>query len=244
MLRHPHRYPFACLAAFSALAFWLSSAAVLSQDDDFTPPALPTEGENLPVPPDLSRLQADLEEAVGDQFAMPEAAFQIFPESVRQDIQKYVTEVVALLATNQEEGLKKYLADNSAKVAVIFDQLGLKDVSADALLAEAQAPADIVGDDTILFPNEYRNYESYLASLSELTEQERGYLENSHRVASAFRLELAEAGENDERIQSALEKYRQQLEAINEQYAEHFRERFLESLDRADAAGGRPDIDR
>lgn len=182
--------------------------------------------------PDFTALMRDL----SDQgFRVPLQAFEIFPDSVRQDIQSLVTQLLPLMEPGREEDLTRFFDDQGDRIATVFDQPGLEP-NADALLA-------VPNPGSIKFPDEFENYATYLETLN-LEPFERDYMLQSHQIAENYRQEISQALADQERIQSALESYQNRLEALNERYEEQFREQFLESIDRAGAEGRRPDVDR
>lgn len=182
---------------------------------------------------DLSQLTEDLAK---QGFEVPLTAFEIFPETVRGEIQSLVAELLPLLEQGKEQELSQFFDDQGHRIATVFDQLGLQP-KADALLA------DPASGGTIKFPDEFDDYDAYLDSL-DLQPFEREFMLQSHRIAERYEDDLLAARNDGSKIQSALETYREKLETLNERYAEQFREQFLESIDRAGADGRRPDVDR
>ena len=167
-------------------------------------------------------------------FAVPQAAFEIFPTAVQDEIQTLVTKLLPLLEPGQEKRLATFFEEEGDQIATVFDQLGLEP-TADTLID--------VPSSTIKFPNEFENYALYLDSL-ELAPFERDYMLRSHEIAKQYEDGITSALGNRAMVQSTLEDYQMQLEALNERYAEQFREQSLESIERAGADGRRPDIDR
>ena len=174
-----------------------------------------------------------------------EGAFAEFPDSVKADVQTLVGQLLPLLAVGREKELQGFFDREGQRIATVFDQIGVER-NADGLLAVADAGDNDGGGVTtsaLSFPNEFADYQAYLDTLK-LDPFERDYMLESRNVAEGYRIRVANAQGAQEGIQRALESYQQQLEEINERFAEQFRDKFLESLDNAGPDGGRPDIDR
>jgi len=187
---------------------------------------------------ELDQLGLDIRER---GYAVPEAAFDIFPASVKVDIQDLMTRLLPVIDSQDQTALDAFFDREGDRIATVFDQLGLTP-NADSLIAGPAFEAD--GNGTgIKFPDEFKNYEEYLETL-ELEDFERDYMLESRRIAETYESSMLEALGERERVQSALEVYQTQLESLNERYAEQFRELSLESIERAGADGRRPDIDR
>ena len=183
---------------------------------------------------ELQRLSVDLNER---GLAVPEAAFDIFPASVKVDIQDLMTQLLPVIDSQDQTALDAFFDREGDRIATVFDQLGLTP-NAESLLA-----SPTLDGTSIKFPNEFENYGAYLESL-ELEGFERDYILESRRIAESYEATMELALGDRERVQSALEVYQTQLESLNERYAEQFRELSLESIERAGADGRRPDIDR
>lgn len=181
----------------------------------------------------LDQLRIDLS---GAGFEVPLAAFEIFPQGVRVEIQSLVNELLPLLAQGREQELSQFFDDKGDRIATVFDQLGLEP-NADDLL-----DVPLAGD-SIKFPNEFENYAAYLDTLK-LEPFERDYMLQSREIAVQYEGRIESALQDQAKIQTALEDYQQRLEALNERYAEQFREQYLDSIERAGLDGRRPDIDR
>ena len=203
------------------------------------------EGVDLPTDSADAEFFSDLS-SLGDDI--PVSALEIFPEPVRRDIRDLISELLPLLQEDSEEALDDFFDQKGAQIATVFDQLGLQQ-NASALLALENgdfafvAPAAAGGNGTIKFPDEFEDYAAYLDSL-ELEPFEREYMLRSHQIAEEYQDNLFQALGNGAPVQSALETYQLRLEALNEKYAEQFRERFLDGIDRTEADGRRPGIDR
>ncbi len=167
-------------------------------------------------------------------FEIPETAFTIFPPEVQQDIKSLMDDLLPLLTPGREKEFDSFFTNNEARIATVFDQLGLEP-NADGLVADAPSAQ-------ITFKDEYKDYRKYLDTL-EIDEFEKEYMIKSHDIAVTYREELDQAQDLGAR-QQALERYQQELENINETYEQQFRDRFLENLDRAAEDGKRPDVDR
>ncbi len=221
---------------------------VASPDNGFTggEPAGPNAGLDPGLDPnedrfgdagggvELLQLGADLANA---GFEVPLTAFEIFPESVRSDIQDLVGQLLPLLEVGKEDELTEFFDNEGSRIATVFDQLGLQP-NAESLLDGPNNPSS-----SIKFPNEFEDYEAYLDSL-ELQPFEREYMLESHRIAEAYETGITNALDDQAKLQTALEDYQEELESLNERYAEQFREQYLESIERAGLDGRRPDIDR
>ena len=178
-------------------------------------------------------------------FDFDEGAFAEFPDSVKDDVQTLVGQLLPLLAVGREKELHGFFDREGQRIATVFDQIGVER-NADGLLAVADAGDNDGGGVTtsaLSFPNEFANYQAYLDTLK-LDPFERDYMLESRNVAEGYRIRVANSQGAQEGIQRALESYQQQLEEINERFAEQFRDKFLESLDNVGPDGGRPDIDR
>lgn len=186
---------------------------------------------------ELDQLGADL----GTRgLEVPEAAFDIFPASVKSEIQSLITALLPVIDSGDQAELDTFFSQEGDRIATVFDQLGLSP-NAESLLDNPLA--EPAGGSTIKFPDEFANYEAYLESL-ELEDFEREYMLASRGIAVSYETNIASALGDRERVQSALETYQTQLESLNERYEEQFRELSLESIERAGADGQRPDIDR
>ncbi len=162
-------------------------------------------------------------------------AYAIFPDAVKDDIQSLMARLFAALDQEDPKAIDTFFQAEGDRIATVFDQLGLEPTADDLLAMPAST--------TITFPNEFDNYAAYLDSL-ELAPFERDYMLQSHEIAKDYESQMAIALGDRERVEQTLEGYRARLEALNERYAEQFREQFLEGIDRADIDGRRPDIDR
>lgn len=187
---------------------------------------------------ELAQLGADISER---GFAVPEAAFDIFPSSVKVDIQDLMTRLLPVIDSQDQTALDAFFDKEGDRIATVFDQLGLTPSANSLIDLPLAGPA--ANGTTIKFPNEFENYEAYLESL-ELEDFERDYMLASRQIAESYESSMAAALGDRERVQSALEVYQTQLESLNERYAEQFRELSLESIERAGTDGRRPDIDR
>ena len=187
---------------------------------------------------ELAQLGVDISER---GFAVPDAAFDIFPSSVKVDIQDLMTRLLPVIDSQDQTALDTFFDKEGDRIATVFDQLGLTP-NAESLMALPNA-APAANGTTIKFPNEFESYEGYLESL-ELEGFERDYMLASRQIAESYESTMETVLGDRERVQSALEVYQTQLESLNERYAEQFRELSLESIERAGADGRRPDIDR
>ncbi len=187
---------------------------------------------------ELARLGADISDR---GFAVPDAAFDIFPASVKVDIQDLMTRLLPVIDSQDQTALDAFFDKEGDRIATVFDQLGLSPNAESLIVLPNAVPGD--NGTTIKFPNEFENYEEYLESL-EIEGFERDYMLASRQIAESYESTMETALGDGERVQSALEVYQTQLESLNERYAEQFRELSLDSIERAGADGRRPDIDR